>query len=58
MGKTLPMLAALAICAAVSVSAQPATPTPAEKFTQTKVALPTLVEQGLEYDSVIFAGKR
>jgi hypothetical protein len=27
-------------------------------FTQTKVALPTLVEQGLEYDAVMFAGKR
>ena len=38
-----------------SVSAQP---TAAEKFTQTRVALPSLVEQGLEYDSVIFAGKR
>lgn len=54
----LPVLTALAFSAAASVSAQPAPPTPAENFTQTKVALPTLVEQGLEYDSVIFAGKR
>jgi hypothetical protein len=56
--KTLPVLAALTLSAAASVSAQPTAPTPAEKFTQTRVALPTLVEQGLEYDSVIFAGKR
>jgi hypothetical protein len=55
---TLPILAALALSAATSVSAQPTTPTPAEMFTQTKVALPTLVEQGLEYDAVMFAGKR
>jgi hypothetical protein len=55
---TLPVLAALALSAAASVSAQPAAPTPAERFTQTRVALPTLVEQGLEYDSVMFAGKR
>lgn len=55
---TLPILAALALSAATSVSAQPTAPTPAEMFTQTKVALPTLVEQGLEYDAVMFAGKR
>jgi len=54
----LPVLAALAFSAAASVSAQPPAPIPAEKFTQTKIALPTLVEQALEYDSVIFAGKR
>jgi hypothetical protein len=42
---TRPILAALALSAATSVSAQPTTPTPAEMFTQTKVALPTLVEQ-------------
>lgn len=55
---TLPFLAALAFSAPASVSAQPTAPTPAQMFTQTKVALPTLVEQGLEYDAVIFAGKR
>jgi hypothetical protein len=55
---TLPGMAALAFSAVASVSAQPTAPTPAEMFTRTKVALPTLVEQGLEYDSVIFAGKR
>jgi hypothetical protein len=55
---TLPILASLAFSAATSASAQPAAPTPAEMFTQTRVALPTLVAQGLEYDSVIFAGKR
>ena len=52
------LLAALALSAATSVSAQPAAPTAADMFTQTRVALSTLVEQGLEYDSVIFAGKR
>ena len=54
---TLPVLAALALSAAPSVSAQPAAPTPAEIFTQTKLALPALVEQGVEYDAVMFAGK-
>lgn len=55
---TLPLVAALALSAAASVSAQSTRPTAEEIFTQTKIALPTLVEQGLEYDSVIFAGKR
>lgn len=54
---TLSIVAALALIAAAPVSAQP-TASSAEKFTQTRVALPTLVEQALEYDSVIFAGKR
>jgi len=54
----LSMVAALASSAAESVSAQPTAPAPAEKFTQTKVALPILVEQALEYDTVILAGKR
>jgi hypothetical protein len=55
---TLPVLAAVAVSATASVSAQSTAPTPAETFTQTKVALATLVEQGLEYDAVMFAGKR
>jgi hypothetical protein len=54
----IPISAALALSAATFVSAQPTALTPAEMFTQTKVALPTLVEQGLEYDAVMFAGKR
>ena len=55
---TLPVLTALALSAATSVSAQRTAPAPMEIYTQTKVDLPTLVEQGLEYDAVMFAGKR